>query len=82
MSRLIDVVNLNADASCLSSEQWLKMLQGGTNSYFYQWVKVYVDAGKKISFGITGSTVSDVASFNPEAIELINAHKNIFEIMI
>jgi len=80
--RLIDVVNLNADASCLSSEQWLKMLHGGTNSYFYQWLKVYVDAGKKISFGITGSTASDVTTFNPEAIELINANKNIFEIIL
>lgn len=82
MFRLIDVVNLNADASCLSSEQWLKMLQGRTDSYFYQWLKVYVDRNKKISLGITGSTTSDVASFNPEAIDLINQHKNVFEIVL
>ena len=82
MYNLIDVVNLNADASCLSSEQWIKMLQGGKNSYFYQWLKVYVDGNKKISLGITGSTASDVASFNPEAIEFINQHKDIFEIIL
>lgn len=82
MHKLIDVVNLNADASCLSSEKWLKMLEGGIESYFYQWLKVYVDANKKISFGITGSTVSDIASFNPEAIDLINQHPNIFEIIL
>src|SRR5437868_4325557 len=58
------------------------MLQGGSNSYFYQWLKVYVDAGKKISLGITGSTVSDVASYNPESIELINSNNNIFEIIL
>ncbi len=82
MHKLIDVVNLNADASCLSSEQWLKMLQGGNQSYFYQWLKVYVDTNKKISLGITGSTVSDVATFNPEAIQLINDQPDIFEIIL
>lgn len=82
MKTLVDVVNLNADASCLSSNWWLKMLGGGKSSYFYKWLKCYVDQQKKISLGITGATIADIAGFNPEAIDLINKNRDIFEIIL
>jgi len=82
MKTLVDVVNLNADASCLSSNWWLKMLDGGKASYFCKWLRCYVDQEKKISLGVTGATISDIAGFNPEAIELINKHRDIFEIIL
>jgi len=82
MSYLIDIVNLNADASCLSSKWWLKILGGGKNSYFYKWLKIYVSTGKKVSIGFTGAAIADISSFNPEAIEFINQHRNIFEIIL
>ena len=82
MKNLVDVVNLNADASCLSSKWWMEMLQGGKSSYFCQWLGAYITLKKKVSLGITGATVSDVASFNPEAIDLINANRGIFEIIL
>jgi hypothetical protein len=82
MPYLIDIVNLNADASCLSSKWWLKILSGGKSSYFYKWLKIYVDAGKKVSIGFTGAAIADISTFNPEAIEFINNHRNIFEIIL
>ncbi|MES2780161.1 MAG: hypothetical protein V4651_09730 [Bacteroidota bacterium] len=82
MKTLVDVVNLNADASCLSSNWWLKMLNGGKSSYFYKWLKSYVDLQKKISLGLTGATISDIAGFNPEAIDLINKNRDVFEIIL
>lgn len=80
--RLVDVVNLNADASCLSSAWWLKILSGGKNSYFCQWLNVYIKLQKKVSLGLTGATVADIAIHNPEAIQLINANRKIFEIVL
>ncbi len=82
MKSLVDVVNLNADASCLSSAWWLEILQGGKGSYFCQWLSSYLQHNKKVSLGITGATVSDIASFNPEAIELINQNRGVFEILL
>ncbi len=79
---LTDIVNLNADASCLSSKWWLKMLKGGTNSYFYHWLKNYIDLNKKVSMGITGATLADISIHNPESIDLINKHRTIFEIIL
>lgn len=80
--KVIDVVNLNADASCLSSKWWLKMLQGGTDSYFCGWLNAYVKTGKKISLGIIGATVADVATYNPEALDIIRKNPQIFEIIL
>lgn len=82
MKNLVDVVNLNADASCLSSAWWLKILDGGKGSYFCQWLSSYLHHDKKVSLGITGATVSDIANFNPEAIDLINSNRKIFEIVL
>ncbi len=79
---LTDIVNLNADASCLSSEQWLNMLRKGSNSYLYQWLSVYVKAKKKVSLGITGATLADMRMHNPETIDFINKNRNIFEIIL
>lgn len=82
MKQLVDIVNFNADASCLSSKSWLEFLEGGKKSVFYQWLSNYVNLNKKITLGFPGATISDIASFNPEAIELLNEHRNIFEIII
>ncbi|MEO0311775.1 MAG: hypothetical protein RIQ89_1432 [Bacteroidota bacterium] len=80
--RIVDVVNLNADASCLSSAKWLNMLNGGVESYFFQWLSVYVKTNKKIALGITGATAADIAIHNPESIQLINNNPNVFEIIL
>lgn len=79
--KLVDILNLNADASCLSSNWWLKTLKGGANSYLCSWLNVYVKLGKKATLGITGASVADLAIHNPEAIALINANRDIFEIL-
>lgn len=82
MKRFVDVVNFNADASCLSSHKWLEALQGGNNSPFVRWLRIYAGLGKKMVLGFPGATVADIFRHNPEAIALINAHSDIFEIII
>lgn len=79
---LVDIVNLNADASCLSAQRWLSMLEGGKESYFYQFLNIYVKTGKKASLGIPGATIADIVKFNQESIDLINNHPEIFEIIL
>ena len=80
--KLIDVVNFNADASCFSADEWLNSLEGGSESTFCQWLFLYVKYKKKITLGLVGATIADIKSFNPEAIELINLHPDIFEIIL
>ena len=82
MNRLIDVVNFNADASCLSSQEWLRILDGGKKSDFYMWLELYVTFNKKINLGIIGASLCDVAHYCPEAIELIKSNEIIFNILI
>ena len=82
MKRLVDVVNFNADASCLPSAKWLEALSGGTESVFSRWLSLYVDQGKKVVLGLTGASVADIATWNPEAIDLINRNSGIFEIIL
>src|SRR6266568_4442843 len=82
MKRIVDVVNFNADASCLSSSSWLAMLQNGDGSLMVQWLRLYVKYGKKVTLGFPGSTVADIVIHNPEAINLINSHPDIFEIVL
>lgn len=82
MNQIVDVVNFNADASCLSSEIWLDILKGGDRSLFVQWLQLYIDKNKKVSLGFPGATVADIAVHNPEAIELINKRQDIFEIIL
>lgn len=79
--KIVDIVNFNADASCLSSADWLKYLSGGKNSIFFQWLSLYVHYKKKLVLGFPGATIADIKTFNPEAIELINQNTDIFEII-
>ena len=82
MKTLVDIVNVNGEASCLSSKQWLSILKGGNNSAFFQWLKIYVEYKKKVTLGLTGSTIVDMVCLNPESIRLINQHPEIFEIIL
>lgn len=82
MKQLVDVVNFNADASCLSSGRWLEILSGGDGSLLVQWLRLYVDHGKKVVLGFPGATIADIAMHNPEAIALINGNPEIFEIIL
>ncbi|MBT8523613.1 hypothetical protein G6735_04715 [Polynucleobacter paneuropaeus] len=79
---LVDVVNFNADASCLSSERWISILQGGKNSKFYRWLNLYVKNNKAIVLGLPGATIADISTINPEAITLINKFPDIFQIIL
>ena len=79
---VVDIVNFNADASCLSSSIWLDALQGGTSSKICQWLELFVRNNKKVSLGFTGSTLADIKKFNPDAINIINEKKDIFEIIL
>ena len=79
---VVDIVNFNADASCLSSSIWLDALQGGTTSKICQWLELFVGINKKVSLGFTGSTLADIKKFNPDAINIINGKKDIFEIIL
>ena len=79
---VVDIVNFNADASCLSSSIWLDALQGGTNSKICQWLALFVINNKKVNLGFTGSTLADIKKFNPDAINIINEKKDIFEIIL
>lgn len=82
MKQLIDIVNFNADASCLSSAEWLKILKGGSESKFYKWLNLFVKKRKMVVLGFPGATIADLATFNPEAIGLINANPDIFEMIL
>lgn len=82
MNYLVDIVNFNADASCLHSSVWLESISGGCHSNLYKWLDLYVRLNKKITLGLTGATISDMSVHNPETIELINKNPNIFEIIL
>lgn len=79
--KLVDVINFNSDASCLSSERWLKSLSGGRTSELFRILACYVEQRQKINLGFVGSTLSEVILLNPECIELINNYPNVFEII-
>ncbi len=78
---LVDVTNFNADASCLWAEKWLYCLQGGYDSLFCKFLENYINYSRKVNLGLTGVTIRDLLYFNPEAIELINDHPDIFELI-
>jgi hypothetical protein len=82
MSRIVDIVNFNADASCLTSRHWLESLSGGKKSDLCRWLSLYVDHGKKISLGLTGATIADMAVHNPESLDLIRRNREIFEVLL
>ena len=78
----VDIVNFNADASCLSSSIWMDALKGGINSKIYQWLSLFVRNKKRITLGIVGSTLADIKKYNPDLINIINDKKDIFEIIL
>ena len=78
---IVDVVNFNSDASCLSSHNWIKFTSGGKRSVLFEWLSLYVSYGKKVVLGFPGGTIADVVGFNPECVDLINDHPEIFEIV-
>jgi hypothetical protein len=82
MTVLVDVVNFNADGSCLASGRWLEALSGGSDSELCRWLGNYVEAGKPVVLGLVGGTLADVVRHNPEAIERINAHPEVFETVL
>jgi hypothetical protein len=82
MKHFVDLVNFNADASCLSSARWLAALDGREHSEFCRWLRFYVDGNKAVTLGLTGATVADLAAHNPEAIALINGHPQVFELIV
>ena len=45
--RLVDVINLNSDASCLSSSRWLNAILGGKESELYNILLCYVENRQK-----------------------------------
>ncbi len=82
MTRLLDIVNFNADASCLSAAEWLSILEGGEQSRLCRWLELFVALKRKVVIGFVGATIADMAMFNPAAIALVNAHPDIFEILL
>jgi hypothetical protein len=82
MTRVVDLVNFNADASCLRAADWLAALGGGERSCFCRWLGVYVEERRPVVMGFTGATVADLAALNPEAIDLVNAHPDVFEVVL
>jgi hypothetical protein len=79
---LTDVVNFNADASCLEAGRWLAALVGGAQSEVCSWLRAYVELERPVTLGLTGGTVCDLARHNPEAIALVNAHPDVFEMVL
>ena len=78
---IVDVVNFNADASCLPSAKWLKCLEDGEHSLFMQMLKNYVRFDRKVNLGLVGATIKDIAFFNPEVIDYINDHQDVFQLL-
>jgi hypothetical protein len=79
MTRLVDVVNFNADASCLAAGEWLAILDGGRRSRLCSWLDIYVALRRPVVLGFVGGAIADMATFNPEAIALINANRDVIE---
>lgn len=79
---LLDIVNLNGDASCLASSKWLSCLRGGRDSLFMLMLRNYVQFERKVNLGLVGATVKDIAFFNPEAISFINDHPEVFQLLM
>lgn len=81
MTLLYDIVNFNGDGSCLDSGAWLSILHGGEHSRLFRWLRLYVDFGMPISLGFTGATLADISFFNPDALTLLQAYSDIFQII-
>ena len=79
---ICDVVNFNADASCLEYNEWLKIIRGGKKSIFCKWLQLYVKNKRKVNLGLTGFTILDLLRYNPESINYINDNNDVFQIII
>ena len=82
MKQLVDVVNFNSDASCLSTRRWFDIISGGSDSELCNWLQLYPKYGKKVVLGLTGATIADMAVFNPEAIDIIRSYPDFFQLII
>ena len=82
MKKIVDILNFNADASCLSTSDWLKALDGGKSSQLSRWLNLYITKGKKIVLGFTGATIADIAVRNPQSIAVINEHPETFQVIL
>ena len=82
MTQLIDVVNFNADASCLAAGEWLAILEGGERSRLCRWLGIFVELRRPVVLGFIGGAIADMAAFNPEAISLINANPSTFDLVL
>ncbi|MBD80081.1 MAG: hypothetical protein CL840_14305 [Crocinitomicaceae bacterium] len=81
-NQIVDVINFNADASCLECDHWFNALKGGNESLFYSWLNLYVTLDKKVVLGIPGATLADIAMINSESIELIRNNPQVFELTL
>ena len=82
MTDVVDVVNFNADASCLPAGSWLEMLAGGADSPLCRWLRLYAERERPVVLGFIGGAVADMATLNPEAIATVNAHPKVFEVLL
>jgi len=82
MTRVVDVVNFNADASCLPADAWLQLLRGGPKSPLCQWLELYISRRRKVVLGFVGAAVADMKILNPESLRLINEYPEVFEVLI
>ncbi|MGH8481712.1 MAG: hypothetical protein ACRES8_04555 [Nevskiaceae bacterium] len=82
MTDVVDVVNFNADASCLPAAAWLDMLSGGAGSPLCRWLRLYAERERPVVLGFIGGAVADMAMLNPEAIAVVNDHPKVFEVLL
>jgi hypothetical protein len=81
MKHVLDVVNLNPDASCLESDEWINILNG-PDKKFLAWLKLFVKNNSPVLFGICGSALADIKSFAPDAIIFMKDHPDIFHFTV
>lgn len=67
--KILDCVNFNPDASCLSSSIWMETLTDKQNG-FLQWVTSIADNGNSVVFGMCGSVLADISKYCPTAIKV------------
>ena len=82
MNQLVDIVNFNADASCLDSKKWIAILGGGADSLFCRWLSLYVRYEKRMVLGMTGATISDLVAHNPDAVTIVQQNPDIFQVIL
>ncbi len=81
MRKLVDIINFNADASCLQSSDWLAALSGQRQSKLVRWLNHYVELERPVVLGLCGSAAADMVANNPESVALINRHPEIFQLI-